>query len=184
MKKPKRRGSHHQSRFPSLHRRSPSRRRAWRPQAVVHGKDLAAGTRIADAKGAAAHGLLAALNVNEGQRGVVRILVQSAEQKREVINFLTAFLSDEPRLKRLLKRATPDTFLLHGNISIHVDANSARLGKDVISSDRLGSRRPMRRSALSGSNPAKPRRMRPLVRLEARAGQPTDEYSLARSRAR
>lgn len=96
------------------------------------GADLAAGTRIADAKGAAAHGLLAALNVNEGQRGVVRILVQSAEQKREVINFLTAFLSDEPRLKRLLKRATPDTFHLHGNVSIHVDANSARLGKDVI----------------------------------------------------
>ena len=96
------------------------------------GKDLGAGTRIANTRDAAVRGLLAALNVNEGQRGVVRILVQSAEQRREVINFLTAFLTDEPRLKRLLKRSTPDTFFLNGGISIVVDANAVRLGKDVI----------------------------------------------------
>ena len=68
--------------------------------------DLGAGTRIATAKDAAAHAFVAAMNTDDSQRGTVRVLVTSAEEKREIHGYLTAFFADAPQLKqmRLLRR--------------------------------------------------------------------------------
>jgi hypothetical protein len=41
-------------------------------------------------------------------------------------------LLDEPRLKKMVKRMTPDAIHLHGGIAITVDTNDVRLARDAI----------------------------------------------------
>lgn len=83
---------------------------------------------------------MACLNTHAGQRGVVRILVRSADEKRSVRNFVDAFLLDEPRLKPMVKRMMPEKVILHGGISLVIDSNDVRLatGQGRHRHDRLG----------------------------------------------
>jgi hypothetical protein len=96
------------------------------------GAELAAGVRVVDAKEAATHAVMAVLNVTEGQRGVVRVLAPTPETKRSIMNYLTAYFADEPRLKSLVSKATPDGFALSGGIRVSVDTTDARLVRDAV----------------------------------------------------
>jgi hypothetical protein len=77
-------------------------------------------------KEAAARAVLAALNSPEGAKGKVRILVVTNEDKRLVKNFLDAFLSDVPALKRMVRKVAQDgSVFFHGGVSIGIDTNEA-----------------------------------------------------------
>ena len=76
------------------------------------GKDLAAGDRVATPKDAAARAVVAALNAADGAKGTIRILVQTAEQKRLTRNYLDAFLLDQPRLAPMVRKMAPELISL------------------------------------------------------------------------
>jgi hypothetical protein len=105
------------------------------------GESIAAGDRVATPKEAAARAVLAAPNSPEGAKGKVRILVVTNEDKRLVKNFLDAFLSDVPALKRMVRKVAQDgSVFLHGGVSIVIDTNEARLAKDSIATIILDER--------------------------------------------
>jgi hypothetical protein len=97
------------------------------------GSGVAAGDKVATPRDAAAAAVLAALNSPEGSKGKIRILVTNIEDRRLTKNFLDAFLSDVPALKRMVRKVSQDgSVLLHGGVTIVIDMNEARLAKDSI----------------------------------------------------
>jgi hypothetical protein len=90
-----------------------------------------AGDRASSPQEAAILAFLAALNT-DGKRGQIRVLVANSDDRRCVRNFLESFATEQPRLKQLVKRITPDAIKLNGGVDIVIDQNEARLATNSL----------------------------------------------------
>ena len=89
------------------------------------------GDRVTTPREAAVKAILAAVNAPKGTKGVIRIVVTTAEEKRLTRCYIEAMLA-EPRLKGTVKRMAPDAIHLHGGLRIELDLNGVRLVSDAV----------------------------------------------------
>jgi hypothetical protein len=90
--------------------------------------DLVAGDCVSSPRDAAAAAIVAALNAE--QRGIIRVVVSTPDQRNQVRKHLEAMTS-VPELRRRVKR-TPDSIAFSTGVTIVVDPNDVRHVTDAL----------------------------------------------------
>jgi hypothetical protein len=100
---------------------------------------IPAGEAVGTPKEAARKAIIAAMDAPKNTKGVIRVIADTPESKREARHFLDAMF-EHPKLKIMVKKLSPDAISLHGGLRVELDLNGHRLVSNCVATIRIDPR--------------------------------------------